>query len=515
MATAATTGTESAANTSGRRREMKSRGSIIGPLILITIGVLFLLRTVWPGFSVFEVFAVYWPYLLIAWGVLQIIEISVRARGRRPIPGNGITAGGWFLVLLICLVGFTMFEVHGPDTWWRRVSFSQGMDWFGEAHDYSIASQTQATGSSPHLVIQDFRGNAKITGADVSDIELSGHKTIRALKGSEAHRADESTPVLLVADGNVVTVRTNQQKAPNNVRISTDLEITVPRGTSVDAVGRLGDFDISNITGNVSLSSENAGIRLQNIGGNVTVETRRGDVVRCSDVKGNVDLKGRSSDVELEKIAGQVTINGAYSGAITLRDLAKPLRVDNFHTVLVVQKVNGQIIMDRGSLSAQGIVGPSQFTMHATDVDVTGFTQPLEVNVDKGDISLRPGKGPLGRMVVRTGAGNIDLALPEASKFDLKATTDHGDIENEFGQPLQLETAGRGAKLTGMVGGGPNLNLTTDRGAITVRKATAEDLQPPITAHSQQGDEDVETEPKPPKNPKTPPPPSAPHTVVL
>ena len=138
------------------------------------------------------------------------------------------------------------------------VASASAREWigFGEAHDYSIANQTQATGSSPHLVIQDFRGNAKITGADVSDIELSGHKTIRALKGSEAHRADESTPVLLVADGNVVTVRTNQQKAPNNVRISTDLEITVPRGTSVDAVGRLGDFDISNITGNVSLSAE-------------------------------------------------------------------------------------------------------------------------------------------------------------------------------------------------------------------------------------------------------------------
>jgi DUF4097 and DUF4098 domain-containing protein YvlB len=493
---------------------MRQRGSIVGPLILITIGVVFLLRTVWPGFSVFDVFAVYWPYLLIAWGVLQIIEISVRARGRRPIPGNGITAGGWFLVLLICAVGFTMFEVHGPDTWWRRVSFNQGMDWFGEAHDYSIASQTQATGSSPHLVIQDFRGNARIVGGDVSQIELSGHKTIRALKGEEAHRADEATPVVLVADGNVVTVRTNQQRAPNNVRVSTDLEITVPKGTSVDASGRLGDFDISDITGDISLSSENAGVRLQNIGGNVAIETRRGDVVRCSNVKGNVDLRGRSSDVELESIEGQVTINGAYSGSITLRDLAKPLRVDNFHTVLVVQKVTGQIAMARGSLSAQGIVGPAQFTTHATDVDVTGFTQPLEVTVDKGDVSLRPGNGPLGRMVVRTKAGNIDLALPEASKFDLKATTDHGDIENEFGQPLQLETAGKGAKLTGMVGGGPDLNLATGRGAIIVRKATAADLQPPVTTHARPDDaDDVEAEPKSPKAPKAPS--REPHTVVL
>ena len=190
---------------------MRPRGSIVGPLILITIGVVFLLRTVWPGFSVFDVFAVYWPYLLIAWGVLQIIEISVRARSRGPIPRNGITAGGWFLVLLICLVGFTMFEVHGPETWWRRVSFNQGMDWFGEAHDYSIASQTQAAGNSPHLVLQDFRGNAKIVGGDVSQIELSGHKTIRALKDAEARRADEDTPVVLMATP-LRCVRTNKRR---------------------------------------------------------------------------------------------------------------------------------------------------------------------------------------------------------------------------------------------------------------------------------------------------------------
>ena len=132
---------------------MRSRGSIVGPLILITIGVLFLARTVVPAFSAFDFFVAYWPYMLIAWGLLQIAEISLRMSRGAVIPANGVTAGGWFLVLLICLFGFGLFEAHGPETWWRRVSFDQGMDWFGEAHEYGVPDQTKAAGKSPHIVI--------------------------------------------------------------------------------------------------------------------------------------------------------------------------------------------------------------------------------------------------------------------------------------------------------------------------------------------------------------------------
>jgi DUF4097 and DUF4098 domain-containing protein YvlB len=210
---------------------------------------------------------------------------------------------------------------------------------------------------------------------------------------------------------------------------------------------------------------------VQDAAGSVSINTRRGDVIRCINVKGNVDLKGRSSDVQLEKITGQVTVNGSYSGTLTFRALAKPLHVDNFQATLGVQKVNGQITMDRGSFSAQDIVGPSQLSMHATDVEIAGFINPLEVRVDKGDISIEPANGSLYPLNARTGSGNIDLALPETAKFELVASTDRGDIANDFGEALKKEQNGRGQKLVGVVGvSGPSINLTTDRGTITIRK---------------------------------------------
>ena len=97
-------------------------------------------------------------------------------------------------------------------------------------------------------------------------------------------------------------------------------------------------------------------------------------------------------------------------------------------------------------------------------------------------------------MEVHTRSGDITLALAPGSKFDLKATTDRGDAENEYGEPLRQEESGRGNIIEGNTGGGPELRLETGRGSITVRKASAEDTTVP----------DIPITPKPPKPPDAP-----------
>jgi len=43
------------------------RGSVIGPLILIGIGALFLFRNLWPEIPLADMISRFWPFLLIAW----------------------------------------------------------------------------------------------------------------------------------------------------------------------------------------------------------------------------------------------------------------------------------------------------------------------------------------------------------------------------------------------------------------------------------------------------------------
>lgn len=453
---------------------MRPRTSITGPLLLIGIGVLFLLHQLSPSFDIGGWLARYWPLILIAWGVAELIEIAIRALFNRPVPRSGVSGGGWFLVVLICLIGLTAYEIHRPDSWWRQIGWVNGVETFGDAHDYSIAPQQRSVGNAPHIVIESFRGDAKIVGSDGTDLVVNGHKTIHSFEESNADPANAKTPVEIVEQGGNWVIRCNQEKADGRTPVITDLDISLPKGASIEATGQLGDFDISSVSGSIDVNSENAGVRLQDIGGDVKIETRRSDLIRCTNVNGSVDLRGHGNDIELSKIAGQVTISGNYGGTVSLHDLAKPVRLENLRTELDIEQAPGEIRLDRGSLNVENVIGPLRLTTHATDVSIDGFSNDIELSVDKGDIDLRPGRAPLGKMTVHTRSGNIELALPQSANFALSASTDHGEIDNEFGDALKQRTEGQGARLEGSVGSGPNLNLTTDRGSITVRKASGE-----------------------------------------
>jgi len=453
---------------------MRPRGSVTGPLVIILIGVLFLIHSFSPQFHILDLLVLYWPWLLIIWGAVALLEVCFRFLRGAAIPTNGVSGGAWFVVILICLVGVAAFEVHGRGHWWWQNGWGPGFsDAFGQEHDYSVSPVQKPVGTSPHIIIEAFRGDARIIGGDGSQLSVSGHKTIRAFEPAAADRANSDTPVEVVIQGNTVIIRCNQDRAGQRTRVTTDLDLSVPKGASIEATGKNGDFDVSTISGDVDLSSANAGMRLQDLDGNVKLDTRHSDLVRCTNVKGSVDLRGRGGDVELTKIAGQVTISGDYGGTVSLRELAKPVRIENRRTRLDIQQVPGEVRIDRGSLSAQGVVGPLNLTTHATDVSLAGFTNGIQVSVDRGDIELRPERVPLSKMDVRVNAGNIDLTVPQAGQFVLAASTDHGDIDNEFGGALTGHAEKMGSTLNGSVGNGADVTLTTGRGNITVRKGSA------------------------------------------
>jgi len=300
---------------------------------------------------------------------------------------------------------------------------------------------------------------------------VGGHKLISAFDQSELSRANNDSPVNVTVQGNTVVLRCSQGKARSGVHLSTNLDISVPKGASVEITGTRGDFDISGLSGSVDVSSENAGIRLQDIDGAVKIDTRRSDLIRCNGVKGTVDLRGHGTDIELAKIAGQVTISGSYTGSLALRDLAKAVRVENSRTEFNVQGVPGEIRVDRGSVNMKNVVGPTRLTTRVTDVSLSDFTEGLELSVDKGDVDLNPGRVPLGRMIVHARSGNIELAIPQSAAFAMSAITDRGEVSNDFGEALKTSSEGRGARLSGAVGSGPEVRLATERGRITVRKA--------------------------------------------
>lgn len=473
------------------------RASIVAPLLLIIIGLLFLARNLYPELQLIDYLAKYWPFLLIVWGVLRLAEILFWTATSRDLPPRGISGGEWILIFFLCLFGASLHTVRGFSTWWPRNGIAMGgIDMFGESFDYPLAAEKQAS-KSPRVVIESFRGNVRITGVDGDSVKVSGRKTIRSLDQNGADRANQNSPLEISGDANHIVIHTNQEHVSGNLRVSAEMEISVPKGATIEAHGRTGDFDLTDIGGSVEITSDNAGVRLQNIGGEAHVDLRRSDIIRAVNVKGAVDLKGRGSDVELQNIHGQVTITGAYTGVVQFRNLSKPLRYKAPQTDLNIEKLPGQARMALGDFTASNLVGPVRLSTRSRDVQISDFTNSMEISMDRGDIDLRPGALPLARIDVRTRSGDVELSLPPAAKFDLTASSARGDVTNDFGFPLKLDNDGRGATLRGSVSGGPTVSVHTERGHVVVRKASADDK--PLTPRG--------GEMKPPEMPETPKPP--------
>jgi hypothetical protein len=445
-----------------------SRKSLVGPLILILLGVLFLVNNLYPDLKIFTQLILYWPFLLIAWGLLRLIEILALAARGGPIPARGLSGGEIALVVLICLLGTATYTAKRrlPNV---NISFGRlGVEAFGEAFEYPVELRQDA-GPKPRIILDIPRGNARVTGDATGEIRVGGTKSIRALDRRDADRMNQEASLRLEREGNRLVVRA-QPLAGEARNVTLNLEIQAPRDASIEARGGYGDFDISGLDGSVEIVSDNAGVRLSQIGGNVRVETKRSDVIRAAGVKGDVSVSGRGNDVELADIQGQASVQGSFSGDLVFRNLAKPLRFASRSTELSVEQVPGNLHIDLGDVEGTNLVGPIQFTSRSKDLRLSEFKGPLTVSLDRGDVDLDPRELPLSKMDVRVKSGDLKVTLPGAAKFELAAQTERGEVRNDFGEMLTLQTEGRSARLAGRTGAGPSINLLTSRGSVTVRK---------------------------------------------
>jgi DUF4097 and DUF4098 domain-containing protein YvlB len=432
--------------------------------------------------------ALYWPFLLVLWGLLRLVEVAW--------PGSpwksGFSGGEVVLVVMVCIFGSAMWAGYRNGIHWN----GEGLSVFGNEYDYPVSAKAPAAGMK-RIVFDISRGNIKVTGADAPEVEVSGNKVIRSFSREDADRTNSNTPLEVVPEGDHILVRANQDRASDRQRVSDDIEVTVPRAMAIEARGRRGDFEVGDIDGDIDLGGTRGDVRLSRLGGSARVEVSHSDTIRAVDVKGHIDVQGQGSDLSLENVQGQVTINGAFTGTLDFKNLAKPLHFEGArNTELHAEAVPGNISMDMSEFTANGLVGPVRLVTRSRDIKIGRFSQAMTIETEHGNIELDPGS-PVSAIDARSGSGNIELTLPEKAAFQLNATAERGDATNDFGDQIQKESFGRSATLKGRVGDGPTIRLIASRGEVEVRKGD-ESVRPPDTPAAPDA---PPASPKPPKAP--------------
>ncbi len=450
-----------------------SRGSLAGPILLIAVGVLFLLHNLNPQLPLLDWVVRYWPWVFIVWGAVRLAEILALAAQAQPLPRAGLSGGEWAIVVFITLIGLGVSALHEQ----RPRITMRGIQWFGQAFDFPLEG-IQAADGLRRVVVENLRGNVRVAAREAGEVRVRGRMSIRALDRKAADEMRQKMPLELSATGDQVVVRTNQERGEAE-RVSADLEILVPPAVSVELRGRDGDFDVAGIAGDVVIESERGDARLADLGGAARIQVRRSGLVRAVNLKGGLNLRGRGRDVEVDGAGGPVIINGAFFGELQFRRLPQGLEFESERTTLAVRQVRGRLRLNRGNLVADGIEGPLRLKTRTRDVELADFTGPLQVELERGDVVLRPGRIPSDPLTVTVGSGDIELTVPAGARFGLLAVAERGEIRSELGETYRLTTGEQGAKLEGPGAGKPLVTLRTERGTITLRKTSAEGARQP------------------------------------
>jgi DUF4097 and DUF4098 domain-containing protein YvlB len=433
---------------------------------MVLIGAVILLNNLGKSVPLWSLFWDYWPLLLIAIGVLGLVEVLYHVGRGETMPPRPL-AGGWlfWIVVPLAFVGWASHSNHIVIQPLR----AGGLSFLGSEYQYDVNAAGAAAGVA-RVVLDNLHGNLAVKGEDGADIKVTGRKIVRAFSRADADRANDQSSVRIDRQGDLLIIRSEEPRSVRTLALSTDLDITMPRGVEIEARGRSGDLSIDDISGMIDINNGAGDVRLTNIGRDVRIAASRSGLIRASAVNGPVDVEGRGSDVQIENITGPVSVNGEFSGTLEFRSLASPLHFQSQRSEFRVEKIPGSVTLDLSQLRIENAVGPVHFRSASRDIHVTDVTDSMDIDINHGDIEVVQDKTPLPKLDIHSQNGDLTLALPAKADFTLDATTRRGDVTNDWGDPLKTETEGHGRVIRGQIGNGPELRLLTNRGSVTVRK---------------------------------------------
>lgn len=465
------------------------RRSLSGPIVLITIGILFLLGTMgylnWGTLA--HWFANYWPVILIAAGVIKLIEHQTALRqGVRP---SGLGAGGVFFFIMIIIFG--LIATHVARFHWEQLRDQIDIDdnnftLFGEKYSYDDQlSQAFPTGASLRVV--NAQGAVNVSTSTDNEIHVSVHKRITAEKQSDADKYNAASKPQIMVSGNTVTLNANNQGAGDH-HIAADLDISLPRKASVSISTRSGDVSVLGRDGDVDISAQHNEVSASDINGKVSL-TLDHSAARISQVSSDVSIEGRANDVSLEDIHGAVHLDGDFMESVKLAKIGQGVIFKSSRTEIQLARLDGDLNLDSGDLQASNIIGPVHLTTRSKDIRLADVSGEVRLQDENGTVELRIKK--LGSTQVDNRKGDIQIYVPDKASFQVDARAPGGEIETDF-SGLKIDDSQTTA--TGNVGsGGPRLVVNNEHGTIEIRKISSSDEESEIPEN-----------PKPPRPPQEP-----------
>ena len=121
-------------------------------------------------------------------------------------------------------------------------------------------------------------GSITVTGADVTDCNVTATITAKAPTQEEADKLAKQVKIKLEPEGDGLWLEVEKPEKKRRRSISVDFEITIPVQTNLHLESDVGDIEISNITGDIYATTDVSEITCLEVAGDVELEVDVGDV---------------------------------------------------------------------------------------------------------------------------------------------------------------------------------------------------------------------------------------------
>jgi len=288
--------------------------SVVGPIILIGVGVIALLMLT-GHINASDFWAWYgrwWPLLLIGAGLGLLGEWALDMRRETPVRRGGSFVG---ILILLAILGLS---AAGWNNFWGpfRAQFGDHDNDFFNAfglpeHDNDQLVLNSQIPANASIEIQNPRGDVSITAGDGSAIQVQAHEVAFASSDAEANKIFDAEKPSVKVVGSAVLVNSDSN---NSGRLN--LTVTVPRTAKVTVNAGRGDVTAAGLGSGVSISASHGDVHLSAIAGSVQVHLSNDKHdFSAHQVDGDINADGHCNDLTLSEVKGTVTLNRDLRGS--------------------------------------------------------------------------------------------------------------------------------------------------------------------------------------------------------
>jgi DUF4097 and DUF4098 domain-containing protein YvlB len=457
------------------------RSSILGPFLLISLGILFLLVQTGhlAGQRLWDWYGRFWPLLLVGAGIIMLLEWAydqyIQSDPTQPHYRRRLGGGVFTLLLILIITGviFNGVREGGHSKMFDGMNITQDNwdEFLGDKHE-SDQNLTQSFPTGGTFSVDNPRGDVTVSGtSDDNQIHVAVHKQVYTRSDSDADSKAQRLSPTFSTSGSTVTL-----KVPALEGARADLIITVPPTAATTVTANHGDVHVSSLKSAVFVTANHGDIELSAITGAIMAHINNGDSsFSAHSVTGPIFLEGHGRDTTLSDLSGPVAISGDFFGTSHFEHIRGPIKFHTSRTDFQLARLDGEIEIGP-DLSVSEAVGPLTLTTGNRNVTLERVAGDISVTNRNGSVDVT-GAPPLGNLTVQNRNGSVDVTVPEQSSFTVQADTTNGDVDNDFS--LATEGNDTHKNFGGMVGkGGPTLRITTSQGDISLKKAAIQPLPP-------------------------------------